>query len=244
MKIVWFATGNGMIIGADTARRALLARLEPSVDHPEDRTGPKPGETWKYPDPLGYAKANRASLLGDALTIVAAFIQSGRQVPSFAPMGSFEGWSNTIRAAIVSAGGEDPCATIKDAREADLDDFALRTLVDAWPSNAPLTAADLIEHANIPLGDPTAAPSKKAWRNALLGWLPPKGGAQLPTARDLGYQLRSIKDAIVGNFKICGKFEKNGVLWSRIRVNADILNFDQKSKQTDNETSPPITSRG
>jgi putative DNA primase/helicase len=244
MKIVWFATGNGLIIGADTARRALFARLEPPVDHPEDRTGPRAGETWKYPDPLAYAKANRASLLGDALTVVAAFIQAGRQVPKFAPMGSFEGWSNTIRASIVAAGGEDPCTTIKEARAADLDELALRTLIEHWPATEAVPASELIERATIPIGDPLVAPSKKAWRNALLGWLPAKPGTLLPTARELGYALRGIKDAIIGNFKIHGTPEKNGILWERIRVNADVLNFEQKTDRSDTKPSPPSPQTG
>jgi putative DNA primase/helicase len=244
MKIVWFATGNGLIIGADTARRALFARLEPPVDHPEDRTGPRDGETWRYPDPLGYAKANRASLLGDALTVVAAFILGGRRVPNFAPMGSFEAWSSTIRAAIVSAGGEDPCATIRDARAADLEELALKTLIAYWPATEAVSAADLIERATIPIGDPLVAPAKKAWRNALLGWLPAKGGAILPTARDLGYALRSIKDAIIGNFKIHGTPEKNGILWERIRVTAEVLDFEQKNELKDPKTLPPSPSLG
>lgn len=245
MKIVWFATGNGLIVGADTARRALFARLQPTVDHPEERTGPRPGESWKYSDPLAYAKANRAALLSDCLTIVAAFIRAGRLVPEFAPMGSFEAWSSTIRAAIVWAGGADPCETIKDARAADLDELALKTLIEYWPETREgeaLSSAELAERANISMID-TSNPAKKAWHNALVGWLPAKPGTNVPTARDLGYALRGIKDAIIGNFKIEGKTEKNGILWKRVRVNGDILKFEQKTDGKDlvsSQLSPPL----
>ena len=242
MKSVWFATGNGLIVGADTARRALFARLQPTVDRPEERTGPRPGETWKYPDPLAYAKANRAALLSDCLTVVAAFIRAGRIVPDYAPMGSFEAWSSTIRAAIVWAGGKDPCETIKEARAADLDELALKSLIECWPTTDPLSAADLIERANISMLD-SSNPSKKVWHNALLGWLPAKPGSTLPTARDLGYALRGIKDAIIGNFRIEGATEKNGILWKRVRISADILEFEPKNKENDlvsSQPSPPV----
>jgi hypothetical protein len=43
MTIVWWATGNGMTVGADLVRRAILARLEPKCERPEERTGPTDG---------------------------------------------------------------------------------------------------------------------------------------------------------------------------------------------------------
>jgi hypothetical protein len=217
MKIVWFATGNGLVIGADTARRAILARLEPTVDRPEERTGPKPGETWKYPDLLGYVTENRTELLSYALTVVKAYIQAGRPNMGLTPMGSFVAWSDTIRQAIVWAGAADPCETIKDARAADLDDHALRTMVECWPvaDEVVVTTAALIRMAEMPMEGST----NEMWRNALLDWLPAKGGAQLPTARDLGYALRSIKGSIVEKYKIeAGTHSRSGIPWKRISV--------------------------
>lgn len=230
MKIVWFATGNGLTIGADTSRRALFARLEPQCAHPEDRTGPRPGEVWKYPDLLGYAKQNRAELLGYALTLVSSYIQAGRPSQRLTPMGSFDAWSATIRSAIVWSGGEDPCATVKDARKADLDDLAIQAMVECWPvaDGVEVTSTTLLDWAitTSPMGlDPTKREAfdrtramREMWRNALLEWLPAKKG-DLPTAREFGYALRSIDGSIIGNFKIeGGPHTKSGIPWKRTRL--------------------------
>jgi hypothetical protein len=229
MKIVWFATGNGLVIGADTARRTVIARLEPGTDHPEDRTGPRPGTTWKYPDIIGYAQEHRAEFLSYALTIVKAYIMAGRPTVNVKPMGSFEAWSNTIRAAIVYSGAADPCETVAQARAADLQASALRMMVECWPvaDDVMVTAVSLIEWANMepPLGDMTARamfdkqrPIREQWRNALLEWLPAKRG-DLPTARDLGYALRAIKGSVIGDFRVdAGESTKSGVPWQRVRI--------------------------
>jgi hypothetical protein len=243
MKIVWFVTGNGLIIGADTARRAIIARLEPTTDHPEDRTGPRPGQPWRYPDLLGYASEHRAELLGYALTVIKAYIQNGSPDMKLTPMGSFEAWSNTIRSAIVYAGAPDPCATIADARKADLQDHALRMMVECWPvaNNVEVTASSLIAWADVqPNTNPnypnyseqTTPSAREMWKAALLEWLPAKKG-ELPTARELGYALRAIKGSIIGDFKIeAGELLKSGVPWKRIRVNGS----DDNAESVDNKS--------
>lgn len=221
MKIVWFATGNGMTIGADTARRALLARLEPMVDRPEDRVGPRPGQPWKYPRLMNYVTENRTELLSCALTVVKAYIQAGRPQFDIVPMGSFEEWSATIRSAIIWSGAEDPCLTVKDAREADTQDHALRAMIECWPveNEVEVTAASLIKLAEMP--QPNSA--QEMWKNALLEWLPARGSAQLPTARDLGYALRAIKGSIVGNYKIdANSALRSGIPWRRVKVGEHI----------------------
>lgn len=229
MKIVWFATGNGMTIGADTARRTVIARLEPEVDRPEDRTGPRPGQPWKYPRLMNYVTENRVELLSCALTIVKAYIQAGRPRLDITPMGSYEEWSATIRAAIVWAGAADPCLTVEQAREADVRDFAVRHMIECWPvpeatdpqkPTESMTAAALIKLAE--MTDPGTA--KDDWKNALLEWLPARGSAPLPTARDLGYALRAIKGSVIGNFKIeQGDVSNKGISWRRVRVSADVI---------------------
>lgn len=239
MKIVWWATGNGLIIGADTARRSLLSRLETSADHPEDRTGPRPGQVWKHPRLLTYVTENRVELLSAVLTIGKAYIQAGRPNMQLQPMGSFEAWSETVRSAIVWAGAADPCATVADAREADLQDYALRRMVQCWPVKnlVEVTSVMLLEWAEVepPLSaDPTTRTSyegkmkiiRTMWRSALLEWLPARKG-DLPTARELGYALRAIKGSVIGNFKIEAlPHKKSGLPWQRIRISGSEADGD------------------
>lgn len=232
MKIVWWVTGNGLVIGADMSRRAILARLEPDTDRPEDREGPRPGSRWKYPHLLDYTLEHRAELLGHALTIVRAYLAAGRPNQGLKPMGSFEAWSSVIRSAIVWAGAEDPCATVKDAREADFDDHALRMMVRCWPvKNGVVTASMLIEWAEIipPLGVDQEKRAffertktiREMWRAALLEWLPAKRG-DLPTARELGYALRGIKGSVIGNYRIDAlPHTSSGIPWQRVMMGGD-----------------------
>ena len=241
MKIVWFSTGNGMIIGGDMARRSLLARLEPPVDHPEKRTGPRPGVSWKYPNLLAYVKRRRAAILTDVLTIVAAYLRAGRPDMGLPAMGSFKEWSDVIRSAIVFAGGADPVDTIIDVHEADLEDQALRAMVECWPveEGVQVTAASLLEWAASTLAgviDPAkraivekTAPIREMWRNALLEWLPTERG-DLPTAKKLGDKLRGLRGAVIGDFKIeAGARLKSGTPWVKIRVKNSSENLTQNS---------------
>lgn len=229
IKIVWFVTGNGLIIGADTARRAIVSRLEPDTDRPEDREGPRPGARWKYPHLLDYILEHRSELLGHALTIVRAYLLAGRPSQNLKPMGSFEAWSSVIRSAIVWAGAPDPCETIKEAREADAEDYALRRMVQCWPvaDEVETTAAALIKLAEMPAPDSV----QEMWRNALLDWCPAKGSAQLPTARDLGYALRAIKGSVVENYRIeSGPHSKTGIPWRRICLSPETKRADGDKK--------------
>lgn len=235
MRIVWFATANGIVIGADTARRSLFARLEPTTDHPENRRGPRPGQPWRYPDLLAHVRANRAELLSAALIIVKAYLQAGRPDLKLTPMGSFPEWSDVIRQAIVYAGATDPYETVKEAHEADVQDHAVRMMIACWPvaDSVEVTAAALIDWAQVdtPLGaDPVKREAfekskaiREMWRTALLEWLPARRG-DLPTARELGYALRSIKGSVIGEYKIeADKPTMSGVPWRRVRVGGTVL---------------------
>lgn len=232
MQIVFWATGNGMEIGADLSRRMIMIRLEPQCEHPEDREGPRPGQKWRHPDLLGYVAEHRAELLSAALTIVRAFLVSGATVRLKA-MGSYEEWSETIRGAIVWCGLADPIETVNDVRSSDLKAEVRRNVIRRWPvdDGVAVTAKDLIELANVPLmeaAENDAAREKlrlarrarrEAWRSILLEWCPPKRGEEMPTATALGYALRKLKGVVVGTQKIdAGEKTEDGVAWSRISI--------------------------
>ena len=230
MRIVWWATGNGMSLGNDMSRRSLMVRLEPQTDHPEDRSGPRPGQPWRHPNLIEYIKRERVTYLSSALTIVKAYIDAGRPSMQIRAMGSFEGWSDTIRSALVWAGATDPCDTIEQVREADVQDSELQRLIDCWPvgDDVEVTASTLVALAASMTPDQSSpahaifnqmkGAARELWRNALLDWLPPKKG-DLPTARELGYALRALKGRIVGDFKIhAGKPLESGLPWKRSKV--------------------------
>lgn len=105
LSIVWFATGNNVSIAGDTARRIIPIRLDVLDERPEERTG------FRHPKLLEWVTEQRASLLVAGLSILAAYFNAGCPKQDLTPFGSFEGWSDIVRQAVVFAGLPDPCAT-------------------------------------------------------------------------------------------------------------------------------------
>jgi hypothetical protein len=201
LRMVWWATSNGLVVGADLARRALLIRLEPMVERPEERSG------WRYPRLLDHVRAKRPELLSAAITIVRAYVVAGRPDQGLTPMGSFEAWSDLVRSAIVCAGQPDPCKTIAEIRASDTSADAFCGVLEHWPANEgqPITVAELLR----------AAARDCAWRTALIDWCPPRGRDPLPAPRTLGNRLRGIRRSVIDGRYLDGAKKKgrDGVQW-------------------------------
>jgi primase-helicase-like zinc-binding protein len=143
---LWLASGNNLVFGADTSRRSLACRLESREENPEERQG------FKHPDLLGWVKQNRGRLAVAAVTILRAYHVDGRPKLNLNQWGSFEGWSNLVRNAVVWCGMEDPGATRQEVREqSDREAGLLRQLLAAWesadPSGYGMTVAEAIRAA-------------------------------------------------------------------------------------------------
>ena len=110
LRMTWYGSGNNVILAADTARRVCHVRLESPLENPEDREG------FKYPDVRKHVRKNRAALLTSALTILRGFIAAGRPDQKMKPWGSFEGWSDLVRATIIWCGLADPGETRTELR--------------------------------------------------------------------------------------------------------------------------------
>jgi hypothetical protein len=129
---IWLASGNNLIFSADTARRVLVCRLESREENPEERQG------FRHPNLLEWVKRERARLAVAAVTILRAYHVAGRPKIGLREWGSFEGWSNLIRNAVVWSGMEDPGATRQEVREqSDREAGLLRQLLGAWESADP-----------------------------------------------------------------------------------------------------------
>ena len=135
-------TGNNLTILGDLARRTLICRLDPGVERPELRE-------FDF-DPVAQAKADRGVYLVGALTALRAFIISGRpNRPS--PLGSFETWSDLVRAALLWLGEADPVETLEQGRASDPGLDHLRALLTHWRDaigERPITAHELIALAS------------------------------------------------------------------------------------------------
>jgi putative DNA primase/helicase len=118
-----FATGNNLTLVGDMTRRAIVATLDPILEQPELRqfTG----------DPVANVLADRGRYVTAALTICRAYIVAGRPDPA-RRLASFEGWSDTVRSALMWLGRADPVETMETARAEDPQLAMLREFLAAW----------------------------------------------------------------------------------------------------------------
>jgi hypothetical protein len=198
LYMTWFATGNNVMVAADTARRACHIRLESPEEHPEERQG------FRYPNLLGWVGENRPRLLAAALTILRAFCVAGRPDQLLPAWGSFEGWSGLVRSAVVWVGLPDPGETRLLLQErADVAAESFGVILTCWeqldPDRKGLTAAEVIQRLykqpprrsesgesceSFPPQPENCHADMKDALEALLG---------KPDARGLGNRLRSYR---------------------------------------------------
>ena len=193
----WYATGNNVAVAADTARRVIHVRLDTLMELPEERTG------FRHPNLLAWIRENRPRLLTAALTILSAYCKAGRPAQSLRPYGSFEGWSDLVRQAVVWVGMDDPCLTrIKLAETSDISMDALSQLLAAWKKYNPpgegvviskmLNRLYPVDRQNAPSDD--AAVAMRAALENIVGC--PAG--KTPAAREVAYKLRGFRRRVLG----------------------------------------------
>lgn len=124
LRMTWYSSGNNMVFEADTARRVCCIRLESPLENPEDRSD------FKHTDIRKFVRRNRRELLAAALTILRNHTANPEKKVS--SWGSFDGWSEVVRGAIVAAGLTDPGDTRIETRSAaDSEAGALAQLLQA-----------------------------------------------------------------------------------------------------------------
>ena len=187
LSIVWIATGNNVAIVADTSRRTCHIRLESPEEKPEERSG------FRHPRILDHVRNNLHTYRAAALTILAAYVRAGRPPMGLRHWGSFEGWSDLVRNAVVYAGLPDPGDTRQAlAERCDTQANALRALFHLWPSIDPdgkgLGAAEILRLAN-----DTEHPSIRE----TLVELCDTPADELPTPKSLGKRLGKLAGTVV-----------------------------------------------
>ena len=88
-EAVWFATGNNIQIGGDTARRGVWIRLDAAEARPWTRT------EFKHPNILKWIGENHDSIIAYLLIMARAWIQAGKPLGS-AKLGGFNEWAEVI----------------------------------------------------------------------------------------------------------------------------------------------------
>ncbi len=201
----WYATGNNIILAADTARRTLHIRLESPEEKPEERSG------FRHPDLLRWVREERPRLTVAAVTILAAYCAAGKPDMGLKLWGSFEAWSVLVRNAVVWAGQPDPANTRAElTSQADREGVALRHLLAGWeevdPSGAGMTVAELLAALN------DRAAECATVRAALLELCPPKDGKTINT-RSVGMKFHHLRHRIADGRFLNRRDHRTGLIW-------------------------------
>lgn len=143
-------TGNNPVIVGDLNRRLIRIRIDPCCEKPYLRT-------FKI-DPAEYARVKRLTLVGAALVILKASIQSGFKHDK-GRLASFEIWSDFIRNAVIWVGRkgwldvEDPVLSIEQSYQCDPETRKLGTLLEVWAKQFGKTGKTVSEAIRYAKGD-------------------------------------------------------------------------------------------
>jgi len=118
------ASGNNIITRGDVTRRTVVCRIDAQAERPDERA-------FDF-DLLAEARDTRGALVVAGLTVLLAYHQAGRPVPSgFKPMGSFNDWA-WVRGALLWAGAADPADTRMAVASVDSDKSELLDIMHLW----------------------------------------------------------------------------------------------------------------
>jgi hypothetical protein len=219
MTTTLIATGNNIIIAADTARRTIHIRLETNLERPEDRSG------FRCRDLLGHVRAHRAALYMHAITIVAAYLRAGCPDVGLRPMGSFEGWSRVIRGAVVWLGYPDPFDTREDLElVADTGKESIAMLLEALalydPEDKGIVVAEML--ASVYAGGLTTLghdAAVVALRTAIENLCP--NGGKPPVARQVSAKFKAYRRRVVNGQMLDfdpSKKRSSGHVWRVVKA--------------------------
>jgi putative DNA primase/helicase len=193
-----FATGNNLTVSGDLTRRVLVATLDSKMEHPEDREFS--GE------PVRDVLADRGKYIAACLTICRAYAVAGRPEP-MPRLPSFEGWSDTVRSALVWLGCADPVETLHSARADDPARMVLQDVLANWAESigtgygSRMKIAEVVKRAvekEVPSGGEYYEQHETDWRHSDLrdALVAVAGDRGRIDHNRLGFWLRSNKGKI------------------------------------------------
>lgn len=210
-----YATGNNFTLVGDVCRRVITINLDAGMERPELRQ-------FDF-DPIERVLADRGKYIAAALTICRAYFLAGR--PDKAPkLASFEGWSDTVRSALIWLGKEDPVRSMELARQEDPELVELGEMLEAWSEVMGVGADSRAKLADVLVR--CGAMSRESEDGELVPTYPRLNAAlkvvgqrylgkpALPDARLLGKWLQRFKGRPAGGKKFMNLPDpKNGAQW-------------------------------
>jgi hypothetical protein len=198
-RAVILATGNNVMLGGDTTRRVLVSRLEPLMEHPEERTN------FVIKDDLvTWCMAQHPRMVVAALTLMRAYVLAGKPSMNTTGWGSFDLWRELIGEAIMWAGGANVMLTRPtfDQSTDDSETASLRTVFEHLPRLLPEggTAREIVDklYPDWGIPDPTFAPLRDAFEALVPPSTLSKKG-QPPDTGKLGKIFRKIRRRVLGD---------------------------------------------
>jgi hypothetical protein len=217
-RAIIMATGNNMTLFGDTARRVLVARLEPKEENPERRTN------FKHADLLAWVRTQRPRLVAAALLILRAYWRAGCPNMGCARWGSFEEWSRVVPNAIVFAGGADPMlARPEGDEEVDTDSRAATCFVtkiyELIGKGEPFRVSDILnllyksERKRNENGD-VVDDGFDDLRDAIemLVGRRGKGRDAIPDAVELGKRIGAFRGRVISGLRLTSRTGHGGIL--------------------------------
>jgi putative DNA primase/helicase len=203
------ASGNNIGVRGDTVRRVLLCSMDANVESPELRT-------FKRQNLITDIQRDRSQLLGHVFTILKAHLLAGRPNSECVKLGSFEQWAETVAAAVVWCGYQNPIKTQDEAREDDpvrgSVTAILRVLFEEFGSER-FMAKD-VEKCLSNVGNKGFADLKAAWGAAIDLKSPRR------FSKPIGDWLRAHKGQVVEGIKVIeADKDRTGVkIWRIIKI--------------------------
>lgn len=194
VRCAWIATANNAALSGEISRRTVRIRLDAKVDRPWQRSG------FRHPDLRAWVTEHRADLAWSAITIIQAWLATGRPIPSDLPtLGMFENWANVLGGVLHHAGIPGFLGNLSAFYdESDSEGAEMRAFLSSWwekHQETPVGVAALWEIASSPESTlPLGEKGERSQRTRL--------GTLVRQLRDRRYQLG---DGLTVCIKAAGK---------------------------------------
>lgn len=209
VNTLFAATGNNMQLGtaADAARRLAYCRISYSGEDPSRRTDFLHGDLPKW------IIENRSRLIKAGLTILKAYWVADRPYQKMPAWGSFEKWSESVRAPLVWVGEPDPLDTHDTmVEQADEGHGDSKLVVHGWhevSKGEPMTAREIFEMVQRQGGEDAFPLMHEA-----IEVLDPTRHRNF---RSIGWNLRNYSDRSVGGIMLTKKDVRSSGKWVSVR---------------------------
>lgn len=199
---LWLATGNNLVIGGDIPSRAVLIRLDPRMENPEERDGfAIEGDIWQWLQ----REPNQVRTMHSLLVLTRAWIARGAPRDTSQRMRNFTEWAQIMGGLVGWLGLPDFLANAQEMKSGnDEKNTMMRFLMKwhekygtEWKSTRELLASSEIQGSN------WGGQAHDPWDGEFLTKEVSGGKVVQYTSRGLGKYLDARNGKIFGGYRLC-----------------------------------------